>query len=285
MTAALPAAHPPAAHPPAADVQGFHDPRDIPIQDVGVRGVRVPVQVAGRDGRRHHSVARLDMFVSLEGHKKGAHMSRFMELAGGGVEIGPDGARPLAEAMLGRLEAKAGRVELHLPVFLSRPAPVTGAAALLDCDLRLWSRVSDRGAECGLAVVVPVTSLCPCSKAISRHGAHSQRSHVTVEIEGRDGLPPFEDMVELVEAQASCAIFPLLKRADEKFVTERAYENPKFVEDMVRDVAAALEADPRIGAFAVSCENFESIHTHSAFARIERRGDVSKFIHPPPPPG
>lgn len=271
----------PAAPLPAADVQGFHDPRDIPIQDVGVRGVRVPASVAGRDGLRHHSVALLDMFVSLEGHKKGAHMSRFLELAGQGIEIGPGGVRHLAETMLDRLEARAGSIELRLPVFLSRPAPVTGATALLDCDLRLWSRISDGGSETGLAVVVPVTSLCPCSKAISRHGAHSQRSHVTVEVEGRDGLPPFEDIVELVEAQASCAIFPLLKRADEKFVTERAYENPKFVEDMVRDVAVALEADPRIGSFAVSCENFESIHTHSAFARIERRDDISKFIHSP----
>lgn len=223
------------------------------------------------DASVQHTVATLEMTVGLPADVKGTHMSRFVELLEAEREaLDLDGMRTLFAGMLKRLEASSGRIEARFPWFMKKTAPVSGVDSLLDMDARVVVEKPEGGeVRTTLEAVVPVTSLCPCSKKISAYGAHNQRSHVTVTAVLNDHLW-IEDMVELVEAQASCEVFGLLKRPDEKWVTERAYDNPKFVEDMVRDVAGQLNREPRIDAYVVESENFESIHNHSAYALIEQ---------------
>ena len=253
------------------DVQGRPDTRRIAIDHVGVRDVRHPVQVTDRDGVAQRAEGRLRMGVELPATAKGTHMSRFLELLSNPVE--PFSVESLGrhvERMIQRLDARAGSLELNFRHFLEKPAPVTGTPSLLDYDTTLFGEIDTFGARRTLLkVVVPVTSLCPCSKEISERGAHNQRSHITVVA---DLLSPvwIEEIAKLVEQEASCELFGLLKRPDEKWVTERAYDNPKFVEDLVRDVATALTRDSRIGGYSVESENFESIHNHSAYAIIDR---------------
>jgi len=257
---------------PVADVQGSADPRDLPLQQVGIRGVRFPVAVHTRAGHPQHSVATLGMDIGLAGDRRGAHLSRFLEVAGTdplAIQAGSLGR--LLERMLVRLDAGSGRIDIAFPYFVCKNAPVSGSAGLIDYEVGVTVASNGHGAELSLRVAVPVTSLCPCSKAIADYGAHNQRSQVIVTLP-TDGTLWIDDLIELVEAQASSELFALLKREDERLVTQRAYDNPKFVEDLVRDVAAQLERDPRVGAYRVSCENFESIHNHSAFALIERDG-------------
>ncbi len=253
------------------DTQSGRDERHLAIQHVGIRDLRYPLQL--RIGKAVvPTVALWSLAVALPADRKGTHMSRFVAWLD--AQDGPFDAGTLrAEAgrMLERLHASEGRIEASFPFFLRKRAPVSGIESLLEYQGR-WiaeARSPAAGATLWAEVVVPVKSLCPCSKEIADYGAHNQRSHVTIRVEllGEIG---WTELVRFAEDSASSEVWPMLKRADEKWVTERAYENPKFVEDLVRDVALRLGADPRIGRYSVDVENFESIHNHSAFARIER---------------
>ena len=250
-----------------ADVQSSKDLRNLPINQVGIKDLRFPIQTAATSGIQS-TVARLTMTVRLPADQKGTHMSRFvalMESRQRPLDYGE--LQNLTQQMLELLGAEAGRISVSFPFFRSKSAPVSGIRSLLDYDVTISGEVEGGAYAYGLKVLVPVTSLCPCSKEISQYGAHNQRSHVTVSLICKEDVPP-EDIIDIVEAQASCQLYGLLKRPDEKYVTERAYENPKFVEDMVRDVAVALRGDKRIASFTVESENFESIHNHSAYACI-----------------
>ena len=251
------------------DTQSERDERRLAIQRVGVKDVRYPLQL--RIGKAVlPTVAQWDLDVALPAEQKGTHMSRFVAWLDA-IDAPLDAAALHSglAAMLDRLHAVEGRIEARFPFFLRKRAPVSGLESLLEYQGR-WIAES-RGGEAAVwaEVVVPVKSLCPCSKEISDYGAHNQRSHVTIRAELKQDIP-WTELVRFAEDSASSEIWPMLKRADEKWITERAYENPKFVEDMVRDVALRLNADARIGRYSVEVENFESIHAHSAYARIER---------------
>jgi GTP cyclohydrolase I len=210
------------------------------------------------------------MYVYLPQHFKGTHMSRFVEILNMNEHaISIESFETILREMVTRLEAESGHVEMTFPYFVNKAAPISGVKSLLDYEVTFIGEINQGKYEITVKVLVPVTSLCPCSKKISAYGAHNQRSHVTVTALINDFIW-IEDIIDLVEKQASCELFGLLKRPDEKFVTERAYDNPKFVEDMVRDVAAQLNAEKRIVAYVVESENFESIHNHSAYALIEK---------------
>lgn len=252
------------------DVQSTPDTRQIPIQRVGVRGVRHPLSLLDAQGVVQHTVAQFDLDVYLQAEQKGTHMSRFVALLEERrVPLDLAGFRAMAQDMLERLETPAGRIAATFPYFITKTAPVSGVQSLLDYEVSIVveARVGAPG-RTWLKVMVPVTSLCPCSKKISQYGAHNQRSHVSIQAE-LDGDIAVETLVRIAEEEASCELWGLLKRPDEKFVTERAYENPKFVEDLVRDVAVRLNAEPRVLAYVLEAENFESIHNHSAYALIE----------------
>ena len=251
------------------DVQAQADTRNLPIEAVGVKGLRYPVTVVS-GSTRVPTVAQFAMTVALPATVKGTHMSRFVELleANAAAPLDLAGFAGLARGMLVRLGAEAGAIEMSFPWFLRKAAPVSGVQSLLDYAVSWCARArADGRVELTLRVEVPVTSLCPCSRDISAYGAHNQRSHIAIEAELAAPME-LHELVGIAEASASCEIYGLLKRADEKYVTERAYDNPKFVEDLVRDVAARLRDEPRIARFIVEAENFESIHNHSAFARI-----------------
>jgi GTP cyclohydrolase I len=253
-----------------ADVQGSADSRRIAIDKVGIKDIRHPVRVRDRNEGEQHTVATFNMYVYLPHNFKGTHMSRFVQILNSHErEISVSSFKEMLREMAERLESEAGHIEMRFPYFVNKRAPVTGVQSLLDYDVTFIGEVRNGRPVMYIKVVVPVTSLCPCSKEIAEFGAHNQRSHVTVQVRNR-GFMWIEEIIDLVEAQASCELFGLLKRPDEKYVTERAYNNPKFVEDMVRDVAGILNADERVGAYRVESENFESIHNHSAYALIER---------------
>jgi GTP cyclohydrolase I len=210
------------------------------------------------------------MYVGLPHHFKGTHMSRFVEILNAHErEISVDSFKAMLREMVERLEAESGHVEMTFPYFVNKSAPVSGVQSLIDYDVTFVGEIERGRQTFTMKVVVPVTSLCPCSKEISEYGAHNQRSHVTINARTK-GFVWIEDLIGYAEYEASCQLYGLLKRPDEKYVTERAYDNPKFVEDMVRDVAARLNADDRIEWYVVESENFESIHNHSAYALIER---------------
>jgi len=252
------------------DTQASHDHRNIPINRVGVKNVTYPVRIGGAGGDSQPTIARFDMTVALPGHAKGTHMSRFLEILEGFAEdYGAETMPRLLETMVDHLDAEEGRVDMHFPYFMRKSAPVSGVESLLDYQVTLSGEFAAGVFLTTIRVTVPVTSLCPCSKAISEYGAHNQRSHVTIEVKLRAAME-IRELIQIAEREASCELYGLLKRPDEKYVTERAYDNPKFVEDLVRDIAAALDADERVVAFLVESENFESIHNHSAYARIER---------------
>jgi GTP cyclohydrolase I len=251
------------------DVQSSPDERRVAIDRVGIKGLRHPLHILGRDGQARATVATVDMDVNLPAERKGTHMSRFVALLNeldGALDI------PAFETLLvdmnKRLEAERGHIHLRFPFFVRKAAPVSGVESLMDYDASLIGELRDGQIQLRLRVVVPVTSLCPCSRDISDYGAHNQRSHIT--LTARVNQPMWiEELIDIAEAEASCELYGLLKRPDEKFVTERAYDNPKFVEDAARDLAMRLDADPRVDAYVVECENFESIHNHSAYALIE----------------
>jgi GTP cyclohydrolase I len=252
------------------DVQATPDTRQIPIQRVGVKAVRHPLTVRTQDGSAQPTIGVWNLDVHLPAEQKGTHMSRFVALLEEhrAVPLEPATFRTMLAAMLEKLEASAGRIEVTFPYFVNKTAPVSGVQSLLDYEVTLTGDTRNGATRLFLKVLVPVTSLCPCSKKISQYGAHNQRSHVTIDAE-LAGDVPVEELIRMAEEEASCELWGLLKRPDEKSVTERAYENPKFVEDLVRDVAQRLNADERIVAYVLEAENFESIHNHSAYALIE----------------
>src|SRR5436190_677884 len=253
-----------------ADVQSSPDTRRLPIDQVGIKDIRHPVRVKDKSQGEQHTIATFNMYVELPHNFKGTHMSRFVEILNQyDMEISVESFRDMLREMSERLNARAGRIEMNFPYFINKAAPVSGVKSLMDYQVSFVGEIRDSKDCMSIKVVVPVTSLCPCSKEISDRGAHNQRSHVTVTVQTNTFIW-VEDLIELVEKQASCELYGLLKRPDEKYVTERAYDNPKFVEDMVRDVAALFNDDDRIDAYRVESENFESIHNHSAYAMIKR---------------
>ncbi len=264
------------------DVQSIADQRRIAIDRVGVRGLMHPMRVRAAGGRLQATVAQVDMYVGLPEHVKGTHMSRFLEVlqaqhphTGDGDAVDARSVRQLVSAMLHRLGADTGCIEMRFPYFVAKRAPVSAVESLLDYRVTLRAEIDGtRGYRYSIQVVVPVTSLCPCSKEISDYGAHNQRSHVTITAHVADDVE-IDELIAIAEAEASCELWGLLKRPDEKYVTERAYDNPKFVEDLVRDVAGRLNRHSRILDYTVESENFESIHNHSAYARVEKRNSVA----------
>ncbi|MDR0775544.1 MAG: GTP cyclohydrolase FolE2 [Azonexus sp.] len=257
------------------DVQSSADTRHIAINKVGIKSIRHPIRVRDKSAGVQHTIAVFNMYVGLPHNFKGTHMSRFVEILNGHErETSVENFPIMLRDMLVKLEAETGHIETNFPYFINKTAPVSGVQSLMDYDVTFIGDISHGQISTSVRVVVPVTSLCPCSKKIAERGAHNQRSHVTVTARTNDFVW-IEELVELVEQEASCELFGLLKRPDEKYVTERAYDNPKFVEDMVRDVAARLNAEPRIDAYVVESENFESIHNHSAYALIEKDKTVS----------
>lgn len=253
-----------------ADVQGSPDTRHLPIDKVGIKNVRHPVKVKDRGQGEQHTIATFNMYVELPHNFKGTHMSRFIEILNShDTEISVESFKHILVEMTDKLKAQTGHIEMSFPYFINKSAPVTGVHSLMDYEVTFIGEVRDGQPCMTIKVVVPVTSLCPCSKEISHYGAHNQRSHVTVAVR-TNSFVWVEEIIDIVERQASCELYGLLKRPDEKYVTEKAYDNPKFVEDMVRDVAGQLNDDGRVDAYVVESENFESIHNHSAYAMIER---------------
>ncbi|MDH3223507.1 MAG: GTP cyclohydrolase FolE2 [Gemmatimonadota bacterium] len=251
-----------------ADVQSSTDGRMVPIQKVGVQNIRFPIQVRDRSHQAQHTVGRIDMSVDLPHHFKGTHMSRFMEILNeGSPEISVEALPGILATMRERLDAETAHFRVSFPYFMEKAAPVTGATGLLsyDCSFDASSGETD---DFVLAVKVPVTTLCPCSKEISDRGAHNQRGMVTVQARF-EGELWIEDLVGLIDDSASCALYPILKREDEKWVTERAYQNPRFVEDLVREVTLRMRELDRVTWFRVHVVNFESIHEHDAYAVVE----------------
>ena len=251
------------------DIQSRVDDRDVVIDAVGIKGVRYPMTIQGEKGLQA-TIATLSMTVGLAAATKGTHMSRFIELLEAqAAPLDQGGFKTLLLDMLARLEARSGSIEMRFPYFVRKSAPISGVESQLDYEACWRASMSDEGGySFWMDVTVPATSLCPCSKEISAYGAHNQRSHIRIDAEVTGELA-LEELIGIAERSASCEVFGLLKRPDEKYVTERAYDNPKFVEDLVRDVALALKHDPRVGAYVVEAENFESIHNHSAYALIE----------------
>jgi GTP cyclohydrolase IB len=258
------------------DLQGSPDDRNIAIDQVGVTDLRYPIVILDRQHEKQQTVASFTMSVSLPHHFKGTHMSRFIEvLSQHRGEVTMRTLPAVLQQLKAVLEAESARIEVRFPYFLERVAPVSGATAPMDYECWFVGEVNGGADDFKVGVRVPVTSLCPCSKAISDYGAHNQRGLVTIEVRGeRDpkGYPALiwiEELIAVAETSGSAPVYPLLKRADERHVTMQAYDNPVFVEDMVRNVASKLQADARISWFKVDAVNQESIHNHSAFAMIE----------------
>ena len=253
---------------PLADVQAHPDDRRVPISRVGVQNIRFPISVRDRRKSAQHTVGTIDMSVALPHHFKGTHMSRFMEILNShDGEISVEALPTILQTMRERLDAETAHLRIAFPYFIPKRAPVTGARGMLsyDCAFHASAGVSN---DFVLTVKVPVTTLCPCSREISARGAHNQRNLVTVDLRF-EGELWIEDVVELVDDSASCELYPVLKRADEKHVTERAYDNPRFVEDLVREVTVKLRGLEQVTWFSVHVVNFESIHEHDAYAQVE----------------
>ena len=252
-----------------ADVQGGHDPREIPINRVGIKDLSHPIIVQNTDGSQTPSIATFSMSVSLAHDQKGTHMSRFVQMLNETqTVVSAKNFHKMLNDMVQRLEAENGYIEVQFPYFIEKTAPVSGVKGLMDYQVSLMGQIEDGHLDSTLEVTIPVKSLCPCSKQISEYGAHNQRSHLTVGINCSSKLW-LNELIKMVEAQASAELYSILKRPDEKYITEQAYNNPKFVEDVVRDVANEFDNNNKISRYYVHAENFESIHNHSAFAIIE----------------
>ena len=252
-----------------SDVQLTRDTRNIPISKVGVKDISYPIVVMDKNRSFQSTIARINMYVDLPHHFKGTHMSRFVEILNHyREEIALDKMETILQRMKEKLGASSAHLEIEFPYFIEKRAPVSGARGLMEYTCTFKASLADR-LDFVLGVKVPVTSLCPCSKELSRFGAHNQRSIMTVQVRYREFLW-IEDLVELIESCGSSPVYSLLKREDEKFVTESAYENPRFVEDMVREATVRLDALEQVTWFSVEAENYESIHKHSAYAAVER---------------
>ncbi|MGI9246825.1 MAG: GTP cyclohydrolase FolE2 [Steroidobacteraceae bacterium] len=255
---------------PIEDVQGRADARQIPINKVGIKDVYHPVRVRDRSGGDQHTVANFNMYVALPQDFKGTHMSRFVEVLHlHERELSVESFRQMLGEMTQRLDATSGHIEMTFPYFVMKQAPVTRVESVVKYDASLIGEIHEGVEQMWIRVVVAATSLCPCSKKISDYGAHNQRSHITIKARVEQHVW-IEELIDIAEQEASCEVFGILKRPDEKYVTERAYDNPKFVEVIVRDVAVRLNAEERVLAYVVEAENFESIHNHSAYAQIEK---------------
>lgn len=252
------------------DTQSEPDHRRIHIDRVGVKNLRFPLQIAIGADDLQSTIATVQMTVDLPHHFKGTHMSRFLEvLQAHGPVLHPEDIEHLLHALIKRLHSARAHLDLEFPFFLAKKAPVTGAVGLLDHTARFSATAGGESTDVVSTVVVGVTTLCPCSKAISASGAHNQRGQVTLSLRTREHIP-LAEMVAMVESSASSELYSVLKRPDEKAVTERAYANPVFVEDLVRNIAAKTNSDPRITWWRVEAENFESIHNHNAYALVEK---------------
>ena len=261
------------------DIQNSKDTRHIPIDKVGIKDIRHPIVIRDRNGGEQHTVARFNMYVNLPHNFKGTHMSRFVEILNQHeYEITVKSFKFMIEEMTGLLNAQSGHIEMTFPYFITKSAPVSGVKSLMDYEVSFIGQIVDGKPSVLVKVIVPVTSLCPCSKNISDYGAHNQRSHITACVRTRTFIW-IEELVETIEKVASCELYGLLKRPDEKYVTEHAYDNPKFVEDMVRDIAVKFNKDERIAAYTVESENFESIHNHSAYAMLAHDKDSDDKPH------
>lgn len=273
-TRAKPPKPAPAAKPRPAgmpDVQSSPDPRHIAIDRVGVKDVTYPITLAcPQGGPPQTTVAAINMYVALPHHQKGTHMSRFLEVlnAHTAEPINPTRIPAITRAICHRLNAEVAHFEARFKYFIKKPAPVTGQIGLMDYDVT-FECSANHTEDFVMGVAAPATSLCPCSKEISARGAHNQRCRIEAKVRF-EGTLWIEELVELLEKAASCPVFAVLKRPDEKWVTEEAFDNPKFVEDIVRDLAVALERDPRITWYSINSENYESIHNHNAYAQITR---------------
>ena len=252
------------------DVQSNTDSRQVPINKVGVKEIRYPVQLNRMDGGTCDTVADINMFVSLPQDRKGTHMSRFLEVLNRYREgIQPDRLIALCRELRERLDAEVAHVEMSFTYFINKTAPISGKQGLMDYPVRFVCEAGPEGEKLIMSVGAPATSLCPCSKEISEYGAHNQRCLITADVRF-DGMLWIEEVAKLIESAASCPVFPVLKRPDEKWVTEEAYDNPKFVEDIVRDLAVIINQEERINWYHIRSENFESIHSHNAYAEITR---------------
>jgi len=253
------------------DTQNQPDYRKIPIDKVGIKGLKYPVKVLDKTTGVQSTVAQISMYVDLPHQCKGTHMSRFVEILHlFRTKVSLESISNILEDMKKILGAQSSHIEITFPYFIEKQSPKTGSKGLMDytCSIN-GSSNGKKHTDIVLTITVPITSVCPCSKEISEDGAHNQRGEVKVSTRFEKFIW-IEDIVQIVETCASCDIFSVLKRADEKFVTEKAYNNPKFVEDIARDVSKALIDDDNITWFSVSAENFESIHNHSAYAYIEK---------------
>lgn len=257
------------------DIQSRRDVRRIPIQKVGIKNLRYPIRVLDRQNQSQDTVAAVSMFVDLPHHFKGTHMSRFVEILNkyhGRISIRE--IDEILDTMLDSFNCRSAHVEIRFPYFLKKSAPVSKAESLVDYDCALFGELVRKGRKRFFSLTIevnaPVTTVCPCSKEISRQGAHNQRSVVTIRIRSSQ-LVWFEELIEIAEKSASSPVYSLLKREDEKQVTEHGYANPAFVEDVVRSVAQKLKSDKRINWFQVESENMESIHNHNAYAMVSGR--------------
>lgn len=251
------------------DTQSSHDSRHIDINQVGIKDISHPVVVSDRSGGEQRTIANFNMYVNLPHNFKGTHMSRFVEILNQHeYEITVKSFSLMIEEMVARLDAEEGHIEMSFPYFINKTAPVSGVRSLMDYQVSFIGELKNDKSSVLVKVIVPVTTLCPCSKNISEYGAHNQRSHITICVRTKKFIW-IEQLIEVVEKSASCGLYSLLKRPDEKYVTEKAYDNPKFVEDIVREIAVEFNQDDRILSYTIESENFESIHNHSAYAMIE----------------
>ena len=252
------------------DIQNHMDERNIDIDQVGVKGIRYPITVLDKNMGEQQTVAKINMYVNLPRYYKGTHMSRFVEILNEhSRRISLQNFTEILEEMKTRLDAESAHMEITFPYFINKAAPVTGSQGLLEYKCTFKGSLN-KGSDLVTMIHVPISTLCPCSKEISEFGAHNQRGVVKLQVRFKKFIW-IEDLIRLVEESASSDVYSVLKREDEKYVTEHAYENPMFVEDIVREIALKLNEDPNITWFAVETENFESIHNHNAYAYIERK--------------
>ncbi len=252
---------------PLVDIQSSPDERNIPIDKVGVRNVKYPITVRERGGGNQNSVGTFSLTVDLPREFKGTHMSRFLEvLSEHNHDLSPETIPTVCLRLKERLKAGKSQLEVMFTLFREKAAPVSGKKGMMGYQVGFHCECSGRT---DLLLTVPVTTLCPCSREISDYGAHNQRGYVTVRVTPNKMIW-LEDLIDIIELAGSAPLYPVLKRPDEKFVTEQAYNNPRFVEDMVREVSLAFDADPRIDAYEIEVENHESIHDHNAYAYVKR---------------
>lgn len=253
---------------PIEDVQNRRDTRQIAIQKAGIKAVSYPITFLDSNTSTQHTLATFDLAVNVLSHFKGTHMSRFVEIV---HEITSPFSlitlQNMLKTMVARQNAEHGYIDVRFPYFLMKKAPISGVASVLEYNVSLHGEIHHGLSTITYTIRVPVTSLCPCSKEISEYGAHNQRTYITLQVTSQEILC-LADLILLVEKQGSCELYATLKRSDEKYVTEKAYENPKFVEDIVRDLALALEKESQIVSYHIETESIESIHNHSAYAVV-----------------